>query len=800
MALIGRRREIAEVERLLDSAAAGSGGVLVVAGPAGSGRTTLATEAVRAARQRGFDVHRAAAVAGRPGRWVWAQLLRDAGAPGELVTGLLADPGPLDLDSAAAALCAGPRRLLAIDDADRGGPQTAELVALLAGRAATGQTAVLVTAAVPLGVARELWLGPLSPAELGKLTGERRPEVRQALWAAARGMPGPARPLAAALAALPPDGDPVVQLALLAESAEGFLDIDAGLVRLLETALHRVAGQDARARLLARLARALLGDAASAGRRRELVADALALARHSDNPAVLAEVLDARLYALWDPAGAADRLTAAAEIAELAGASADLELERRGLFWRFVALMELGRVSEAESALAAFEREARAAGDAAGLMMVTARHAMLATVRGRFADAHALIGQAAEQGRQAALPDTGRLVGTLHGAVALTRGDPSGLEFAVAELRAFARRVPGHFHDATVARVLLAAGQPEEAGLELQRALPRVLPGSGPRWLGAAADLAAVAAGTGNADAAARLYDALAGYRGRLVVWAGANSVTGPVTHYLGILAAQLGRLDEAAEHLERAAAMQRGIGALPWLAWTLAALAGVLRRRGRGGDAESAAGHRRQAGAIARQLGMPGLLAALSVPADSVPADERALRRDGQDWLLTAGAERARLRDSRGLHYLRALLAAPGSEIAALDLVAGGAGLRGTAPEPVLDAAARAAYRRRLTELAAELAAADRGGDAARAGRAEREREAVLDELSRAAGLGGRARRVSAEDERARVNVTRTLRAALDRITAAAPSAGAHLAASVRTGRACRYQPAPGGPARWRV
>ncbi len=515
---------------------------------------------------------------------------------------------------------------------------------------------------------------------------------------------------------------------------------------------------------------------------------------------MLAEVLDARLHALWDPAGAADRLAAAAEIVELARASADLALERRGLFWRFVALMELGRVSEAESALAAFEREARAAGDAAGLMMATARHAMLATVRGRFADADALIGQVAEQGRQAALADTDRLVGTLRGAVAMTRGDPSGLEPAVAELRAFTRRVPGHFHDATAARILLAVGQTAAADLELQRALPLVLAGSGPRWLGAAADLAAVAAGTGNAEAAASLYDALAGYRGRLVVWAGANSVTGPVSHYLGVLAAQLGRLDQAAGHLGDAAAMLRAAGALPLLAWTQAALADVLTRRGRHGDAEAAAGHRRAAGAIAHQLGMPGVRTWLARTAPAAPADEWTLHRDGADWLLAAGTERARLRDSRGLHYLRALLAAPGTEIAALDLAAGGAGLRAVAAVPVLDDAARAAYRRRLAGLAAELDDADQAGDAARAGRAEGERQAVLAELSRAAGLGGWGRRVSAEDERARVNVTRTLRAALDRIAAAAPAAGAHLAASVRTGRACRYQPAPGGPARWRV
>jgi len=37
-----------------------------------------------------------------------------------------------------------------------------------------------------------------------------------------------------------------------------------------------------------------------------------------------------------------------------------------------------------------------------------------------------------------------------------------------------------------------------------------------------------------------------------------------------------------------------------------------------------------------------------------------------------------------------------------------------------------------------------------------------------------------------------------LDRIAAVAPRAGVHLHASIRTGRACRYEPGPGGPAGW--
>ena len=107
---------------------------------------------------------------------------------------------------------------------------------------------------------------------------------------------------------------------------------------------------------------------------------------------------------------------------------------------------------------------------------------------------------------------------------------------------------------------------------------------------------------------------------------------------------------------------------------------------------------------------------------------------------------------------------------------------------------------RNTLDTLAAEADAADRAGDRTAATRLEAERQALVGELSRAAGLAGRHRLAPLENERARVNVTRTLRAAIERIAPAAPGAAAHLRASVRTGTACRYEPAPGGPGRWHV
>jgi tetratricopeptide (TPR) repeat protein len=308
-------------------------------------------------------------------------------------------------------------------------------------------------------------------------------------------------------------------------------------------------------------------------------------------------------------------------------------------------------------------------------------------------------------------------------------------------------------------------------------------------------DLALAAADTRHLDACAQLYSALLPYRGHLVVWGGAVGVAGPVSYYLGVLATRLGRLDEAHAHLGEALRLSQDLGALPSVAHCLAALADAATAGGDDPDLRLAEEYRQRARTLARSMGMAVLLTRLGEG-----TGEWSLRRDGPDWVLEAGRERARLRDSRGLHYLRALLAAPGQEVPALDLAAGGAGLHAGDAGPVLDDEARAAYRRRLDELAEELQAADRAGDAGRAERAEAERRAVLTELKRATGLHGRTRTVSPEAERARVNVTRALRGVLDKILAVAPSAGAHLQGAIRTGNLCRYQPTAGGPSRWRL
>ena len=786
---------MAAVAGVLDCAADGRGCVLAVTGPPGSGRTELAAAAAREGARRGFTVLRTAAIPGQPGALAWARLLTDAGAPGDLASRVLDGTDPLVLDGAARALCNGNRRLLVIDDIDQGGADALRLLEMVAARVAAADTAVVVTSVLPVGVGTQLPLRGLSEDELAAVLPGLAPPDRRGVWLASGGLPGVARALAADLAAAPGTVDPLVQLALTAPSQAEFLDLNTGLIRLLELALPQAPDDATKARLLGRLARELLADPSAGPRRRALTDEAVKLARESRDPKVLAEVLDARLNALWDPAGAEDRLAAASEIIDLARAAGDGARERDGMFWRFVALMELARVAEAESALAAFHRAATAAGDAKAVVMATARQAMLANLRGRFEQATGLIAEVATEGPRAGLRDTYRVVASAWGEITFYRGRPEAAPDIFDQMQALARRMPGHFMETGIAVWLVLMGRTDEAQTELDRILPAVLTGSGPRQLGSAAGLAFVATQSGDAAAAGQLREALLPYRGQLALFGGAGMCLGPVSFFLGLLATQLGLLDEAVQSLQQAIAFAEQSGALPCLALSLEAASRALSLRQAPGDCGTASAFRARAQAIAGRLGMSETLSRrVAAPA------HWSLRRDGADWLLQAGPEHARLRDSRGLHYLCALLAAPGSDIPALDLAAGGPGLAAPDAGPRLDDAARDAYRDRIRGLDSALAAADRAGDSVRAERIHDERQALVTELRRATGLAGRPRRMSAEAERARVNVTRTLRAAIARIARAAPIAGAHLDSSVRTGIVCRYQPAPGGPDRWQT
>jgi tetratricopeptide (TPR) repeat protein len=76
--IVGRNKEIEELERGLDDAKKGRGRLYVIAGEGGIGKTRLAKELARRAIDRGFTVAwgRCAEVGGAPAFWPWVQILR----------------------------------------------------------------------------------------------------------------------------------------------------------------------------------------------------------------------------------------------------------------------------------------------------------------------------------------------------------------------------------------------------------------------------------------------------------------------------------------------------------------------------------------------------------------------------------------------------------------------------------------------------------------------------------------------------------------------------------------------------
>jgi hypothetical protein len=117
-----------------------------------------------------------------------------------------------------------------------------------------------------------------------------------------------------------------------------------------------------------------------------------------------------------------------------------------------------------------------------------------------------------------------------------------------------------------------------------------------------------------------------------------------------------------------------------------------------------------------------------------------------------------------------------------------------------ILDARAKDAYRRRLSEIDDDMEEARTLGDAERLAQADAERDFLIRELARAFGLGGRHRRAASASERARVAVTRAVRQAISRIAEHHPQLGEHLGQTIRTGTYCAYRPDPRAPADWHL
>jgi hypothetical protein len=103
-----------------------------------------------------------------------------------------------------------------------------------------------------------------------------------------------------------------------------------------------------------------------------------------------------------------------------------------------------------------------------------------------------------------------------------------------------------------------------------------------------------------------------------------------------------------------------------------------------------------------------------------------------------------------------------------------------------------------RLRDLDDDIAEADSNNDPERTARAQAERDALVRELTRSVGRGGRPQRLGDDTEKARKTVTIPIQRALRLLDSHHPALASHLREAVRTGTTCSYQRAQ--PLTWEL
>ncbi len=359
---------------------------------------------------------------------------------------------------------------------------------------------------------------------------------------------------------------------------------------------------------------------------------------------------------------------------------------------------------------------------------------------------------------------------------------------------------------AALAVASVAAGKHREATCALSslgpRRLPRLVRSSS--WLVSLAGVIEAANALHDRETSAVAYRLLLPFADLPITASLAAACFGSAHHALGVASMTVGRPDRAVMHLRAAVRANEALGHWPAAVFSSGRLAEALLARPHPDDAAEAADLHAKVTVEAARLGM-------RTPHSPTP-EARAgghapikLDRAGRRWRVQHGPIVAEVDDCVGMRYLGRLSERPGTDIPAAVLVASvnlppGVAEDDRGPEPalradsrqlVLDRTAVSAFRVRLAQSDTAIADAERVNDITTLSRLRSEREWLIAELRRGAGLGGRPRTFVDDAERARTAVAKAIRRAIDRVDKAEPSLGQRLRAQVSTGTVCRFTPA---------
>jgi hypothetical protein len=158
---------------------------------------------------------------------------------------------------------------------------------------------------------------------------------------------------------------------------------------------------------------------------------------------------------------------------------------------------------------------------------------------------------------------------------------------------------------------------------------------------------------------------------------------------------------------------------------------------------------------------------------------DPAGIETEAGAWTLRAHGVDQRLPDLVGVAHLATLLAGPGRDVPVVELYAAAPAVE----QAKVDTKALRAYRRRLDELGQDIDEAEENADLGRLEQLQDERDALLDQVRSAVGLGGRARSFGTPQERARTAARKSIARALAAITRLDAVLGGELQAAITTG-----------------
>ena len=381
---------------------------------------------------------------------------------------------------------------------------------------------------------------------------------------------------------------------------------DALLVPLIEEALNALGEQDnvLRARLLALLAALIHEDSPERGA--SLSQEGVEMARRVGDSAALAYALAGRQVAVWEPENLEERFAIATEIVRLAEEVGDKEFALVAHCQRHTCLIERGDLA---AAAPDFEAHARLAEELQqhGQRMHTAQlRAMRALLAGQLEEAERLAQEGLAIGQPTQPQQAMATFGLQMFALRKEQGRLGELE---ATQKAFAQQFPKiPLVRTALALIYKQLGREAEARAEFERLaandfvdLPR-----DSLWMACVTNLAETCAFLHDAQRAATLYELLLPYAERTVVVAYAHTCFGSVSRHLGLLAATMGRWEEAVQHFEYAIEMNTALEARPYLAHTQHDYARMLIDRDGPGDRDKAFRLLTEAIAMYRQIGMP--------------------------------------------------------------------------------------------------------------------------------------------------------------------------------------------------